>query len=113
VRYTNPATGGDCLSTIRCEMHRLRPGSRTAATRLVGSSVWQVFDGSGTVTVGGQCHEVAVGDMFAVPSWASLQLSSEDGLDAFRFSDDPVYEALGLARTEPDDHIDSDPKDPR
>ncbi len=100
VRYTNPATGGDCLSTIRCEMHRLRPGARTAATRVVGSSVWQVFDGAGMVTVGGQRHEVAVGDMFAVPSWAPLQLSTEDGLDAFRFSDDPVYEALGLARTE-------------
>jgi gentisate 1,2-dioxygenase len=24
VRFTNPATAGDCLSTMRCEMHRLR-----------------------------------------------------------------------------------------
>jgi gentisate 1,2-dioxygenase len=102
VRYTNPATGGDCLSTIRCEMHRLRPGASTAVTRVVGSSVWQVFDGSGTVTIGEQRYEVAVGDMFAVPSWAPLRLASDHGLDAFRFSDDPVYQALGLARTETD-----------
>lgn len=26
VRFTNPATAGDCLSTIRCEMHRQRNG---------------------------------------------------------------------------------------
>jgi gentisate 1,2-dioxygenase len=100
VRYTNPATSGDCLSTIRCEMHRLRPGATTGTTRVVGSAVWQVFSGSGTVWIGEQRHDVAVGDMFAVPSWASLRLASGDGLDCFRFSDDPVYEALGLARQE-------------
>ena len=36
----------------------------------------------------------------AVPSWAPLTLETSDGLDAFRFSDDPVYAALGLAREE-------------
>jgi gentisate 1,2-dioxygenase len=102
VRYTNPATGGDCLSTIRCEMHRLRAGARTATTRTVGSSVWQVFSGAGEVRIGDQRYEVAVGDMFAVPSWMPLRLTSEGGLDTFRFADDPVYEALGLARTETD-----------
>jgi gentisate 1,2-dioxygenase len=80
-------------------MHRLRPGARTATTRVVGSAVWQVFDGTGTVEVGDQRYEVTTGDLFAVPSWAPLTLSTEDGLDAFRFSDDPVYEAIGLART--------------
>jgi gentisate 1,2-dioxygenase len=100
VRFTNPATGGDCLSTIRCEMHRLRPGARTAVIRTAGSAVWQVFEGSGTVTVGGEHYEVGKGDLFAVPSWAPLGFSTEDGLDAFRFSDEPVFEALGLARTE-------------
>jgi gentisate 1,2-dioxygenase len=99
VRFTNPATGRDCLSTIRCEMHRLRPGATTAATRVAGSSVWQVFEGAGVVTVGEEQYEVAKGDLFAVPSWAPLTLRSDSGLDAFRFSDDPVFEALGLART--------------
>ncbi|MGQ0573792.1 MAG: cupin domain-containing protein [Pseudonocardia sp.] len=99
VRFTNPATAGDCLSTIRCEMHRLRPGSRTAAVRVAGSAVWQVFEGSGVVTVGSETYEVGTGDMFCVPSWTPLQLRSDVGLDAFRYSDDPVFEALGLART--------------
>jgi gentisate 1,2-dioxygenase len=99
VRFTNPATGGDALSTIRCEMHRLAPGARTATRRVAGSAVWQVFSGAGVVTVGGARYEVATGDLFAVPSWAPLTIEAADGLDAFRFSDDPVFEALGLART--------------
>jgi gentisate 1,2-dioxygenase len=100
VRFTNPATGGDCLSTMRCEMHRLRAGAATATVRVAGSAVWQVFDGTGVAEVGSERYEVATGDLFAVPSWAPLRMSSADGLDAFRFSDDPVFEALGLARKE-------------
>ncbi|MPZ79238.1 MAG: cupin domain-containing protein [Actinophytocola sp.] len=100
VRFTNPATGGDALTTIRTEMHRLRSGHATAATRVVGSAVWQVFAGTGRAHVGDQTYEVATGDLFAVPSWAPLRVEADDQLDAFRFSDDPVYEALGLARRE-------------
>jgi gentisate 1,2-dioxygenase len=100
VRFTNPATAGDALSTIRCEMHRLRPGSRTAAIRIAGSAVWQVFDGHGTVQLGADAYQVATGDLFAVPSWVPLSISTAGGLDAFRFSDEPVFAALGLARTE-------------
>ena len=99
VRFTNPATAGDALSTMRTEMHRLRPGTATATTRVAGSSVWQVFEGAGTVTVGEERYDVGRGDLFAVPSWAPLTIESGAGLDAFRFSDDPVFEALGLART--------------
>ncbi len=103
VRFTNPATGRDCLSTMRCEMHRLAPGCRTATVRVAGSAVWQVFDGEGTVTVGGERYEVGTGDLFCVPSWAALRLTSGSGLDAFRFSDEPAFEALGLARTSRED----------
>ncbi|MEV4513318.1 cupin domain-containing protein [Dactylosporangium sp. NPDC049525] len=99
VRYTNPRTGGDALSTIRTEMHRLAPGARTAARRVAGSAVWQVFDGAGAVTLAGLRHEVAAGDLFAVPSWVPWTLETADGMDLFRFSDDPVFEALGLDRS--------------
>lgn len=98
VRFTNPDTAGDCLSTIRCEMHRFAPGCHTATRRHVGSSVWQVFCGAGTVTIGGECFEVATGDVVAVPSWAPVAVRTDDGMDAFRFSDEPVHEMLGLAR---------------
>lgn len=108
VRYMNPATGGDVLPTIRAELHRLIRGTEIAPRREIGSSVFQVFDGSGTVTVGDKSWSVTRGDVFVVPSWEPFSAKSEAGttdsdagaLDLFRFSDAPVLEALHLDRRE-------------
>lgn len=100
VRYVNPTTGRDVMPTIRAEFHRLRPGVRTAERREVGSSVFQVFDGSGTLTIDGEHHVVERGDMIVVPSWSALRLSTDDGLDLFRFGDQPIMESLGFARVQ-------------
>jgi len=102
VRYTNPTTGGDVLPTIRAEMHRLRGGAATLARREVGSSVYQVFDGRGSVTVGDHTWSVGRGDMFVVPSWVLFAATAATGastLDLFRFSDSPIFEALHAQRT--------------
>ena len=106
VRFTDPATGADVLPTIRAEMHRVTRGTETAPMSETGSSVYVVFDGSGTVSVGHRTWSVGRGDLFVVPSWQPLSIRSEAGqsdsdsgaLDLFRFSDSPVFEALGLAR---------------
>lgn len=108
VRYANPATGADVLPTIRAEMHRIARGAETAPVRETGSSVYQVFDGSGTVAVGDRTWSVTRGDLFVVPSWEPFSARSEagstdsdsGGLDLFRFSDAPVFEALHLDRQE-------------
>ncbi|MFD8569119.1 cupin domain-containing protein [Streptomyces sp. NPDC059639] len=108
VRYTNPHDGADVLPTIRAEFHRVVRGAETAPVRETGSSVYQVFDGSGTVTVGEKSWTVTRGDLFVVPSWEPFSARSEAGasdsdegaLDLFRFSDAPVFEALRLARTQ-------------
>ncbi|RFS84249.1 cupin domain-containing protein [Actinomadura spongiicola] len=110
VRFTDPASAGDVLPTIRAEMHRITPGTETAPVRETGSSVYQVFDGSGRVTVDGSTWSVSRGDLFVVPSWQPLSIRSEAGaddsdsgaLDLFRFSDAPIFEALRLDRA----HID-------
>jgi gentisate 1,2-dioxygenase len=94
VRYT----GGDVLPTIRAELHRLAPHAATLPGREVGSSVFQVFEGSGEVTVADMSWSVEVGDLFVVPSWASVTaVASATGLDLFRFSDSPILEALHLS----------------
>ena len=108
VRFANPATGADVLPTIRAEMHRIARGAETEPVRETGSSVFQVFDGSGTVTVGDRTWTVTRGDLFVVPSWEPFSARSEAGatdsdsgaLDLFRFSDAPVFEALQLDRTQ-------------
>jgi gentisate 1,2-dioxygenase len=98
VRYTNPTNGGDVLPTIRAEFHRLAPGASTLPGREVGSSVFQVFHGDGTVGVGDLSWTVATGDLFVVPSWLSVTATaSSAGLDLFRFSDSPILEALNLS----------------
>jgi gentisate 1,2-dioxygenase len=94
VRYTNPATGGDVMPTLRTEFHRLRPGAQTVTRQEVGSSVFQVFDGVGEVTVGDHTWTVGHGDLFVVPTWEPLSVATDAGLDLFRFSDTPVFERL-------------------
>jgi len=103
VRYTNPTTGGDIMPTLRTEFHRLAPGARTAARREVGSAVFQVFDGTGEVTVGEKTWTVEHGDLFVVPSWQPLSLATDHGLDLFRFSDTPIFERLHQDRVQIDD----------
>jgi gentisate 1,2-dioxygenase len=100
VRFTNPTSGRDVLPTIRAEMHRLRAGAQTLTRREVGSSVFQVFDGGGTVTVGEHSWSVARGDLFVVPSWApfTAQAAATAHLDLFRFGDAPIFEALHAQR---------------
>jgi gentisate 1,2-dioxygenase len=76
VRFTNPTNGRDVLPTMRTEMHRIATGASTLVRREVGSSVYQVFDGSGTVQVADRSWVVKRGDMFVVPSWAAFTLNS-------------------------------------
>ena len=97
VRYTNPATAGDALPTIRAEFHRFRPGASSTPRRDVGSSVFQVFDGEADVQVGEATWQVGRGDLFVVPSWQPWTVRCDaTAVDLFRFSDAPVYERLGL-----------------
>lgn len=102
VRYTNPTTGGDVMPTLRAEFHRLRPGAATRPRREVGSSVWQVFEGQGTVSLDGVEQRLSKGDLFVVPSWTSWSLRNdepEESLDLFQFSDAPIIERLHFHRT--------------
>ncbi|WTX00897.1 cupin domain-containing protein (plasmid) [Streptomycetaceae bacterium NBC_01309] len=110
VRFMNPVDGTDVLPTIRAEFHRVVRHAETAPVRETGSSVYQVFDGSGTVTVGETTWSVTRGDLFVVPSWTPFSAKSEAGLsdsdsgslDLFRFSDAPVFAALKLDRFQKD-----------
>lgn len=98
IRYVNPTTGGDVMPTVRAEFHRLVPGTRTPGRRDVGSSVWQVFDGSGLFTVGEQEYTVHRGDVVVVPSWVRWSIEAHSDLDLFTFSDAPLIERLRFAR---------------
>jgi gentisate 1,2-dioxygenase len=102
LRFTDPATGADILATMRASMHRVVSGVAATIGAAVGSSVWQVFDGSATVRIGdaerGVEHLVERGDVFVVPSCAAVVIEAATTVDLFAFSDAPVMEKLGLDR---------------
>lgn len=100
LRFADPTTGRDVMPTMRCELHRLVPGSRTPTTRRAGSAVYVAFRGAGVSRVGDARFDWAAGDMFAVPSWATLDHEASEPADLFAVTDAPVLEALGLARSE-------------
>ena len=100
IRYINPTTGGDVMSTIRAQFHRLRAGTQSAPRREVGSSVFQVFEGRGSVVMNGVTHKLDVGDMFVVPSWVQWSLQAETQFDLFHFSDAPIIERLNFDRVQ-------------
>jgi gentisate 1,2-dioxygenase len=49
--------------------------------------------------LGDEVHTLEKGDLFVVPSWVPWSLRAESEFDLFRFSDAPVIERLGFART--------------
>jgi gentisate 1,2-dioxygenase len=98
VRFTNPASGGDVMPTMRCEMHRVVAGAGTRRTRETGSSVWACFAGDGTVELDGVATAVGRGDVIAVPSWVSWSFRAGQEMTLFRVSDAPVLEAMALMR---------------
>ncbi|WP_233615784.1 cupin domain-containing protein [Leucobacter chromiisoli] len=99
VRYVNPTTGGDVMPTIRAEFHRLRAGTETPTRHDVGSQVFQVFEGTGSVVLDGTERELERGDIFVVPSWVPWSLRAEGQFDLFAFSDAPIIERLHFNRT--------------
>jgi gentisate 1,2-dioxygenase len=99
VRYINPTTGGDVMPTIRAQFHRLRAGAVSRPRRDVGSNVFQVFDGKGSVVMNGEEHKLDIGDLFVVPSWVQWSLQAETRFDLFNFSDAPIIERLNFNRT--------------
>jgi gentisate 1,2-dioxygenase len=99
VRFVNPTTGGDVMSTIRAQFHRLRAGTSTDTVREVGSSVYQVFEGRGQIIINGETNTLNKGDLIVVPSWAAWSLHAETEFDVFQFGDHPIIERLNLNRS--------------
>ena len=85
---------------MRTEFHRLAAGAVTGRSRTSASSVWQVFDDTGSVRLNDSGHRLERGDIVAVPAWTEFSLTADSRLDLFTFSDAPVFEKLNLLRTE-------------
>jgi gentisate 1,2-dioxygenase len=98
VEFVQPATGQPVLPTMACEMHRLYPGEQLPARRNTGTSIFVVFRGRGRTLVGNELFEWDRGDVFVIPSWATVSHESDTAADLFAINDRPVLQALGLYR---------------
>lgn len=99
-RFQDPVRDRDVMPTLRCEMRRVKAGVTTVTDRQTGSRVSAILNGVGRVEIGGQTFELAVGDIFVVPSWVTCRIHATSQLDVFTTSDAPVLEALSLYRSE-------------
>jgi gentisate 1,2-dioxygenase len=81
-------------------MQLLPKGFRGKPHRSTDGTVYCVTEGHGSARIGNQTFQFEPQDVFVVPSWASLSLSSEEGAVLFSYSDRPIHEALGILREE-------------
>lgn len=100
VQFTDPITGGVILLTFDCWMHRMGRQLRANATRKTGNSIFVVFTGSGTTSVGHKEFEWEAGDVFVVPSWLPMQHHPVEVSNLLEMSDRPILQSVGLYREE-------------
>lgn len=104
LRYTNPLTGGWAMPTIGTCMQLLPQGFAGKPYRQTDGTVFSVVEGTGKAMItshnGSQEFVFDPRDHFVVPSWHTLQLSSNTGCILFSYSDRPVHEALGIYKEE-------------
>jgi gentisate 1,2-dioxygenase len=105
LEYVNPITGGPTLPTLNCSIQLLAPGLETRSHRHTASAVYFVVSGSGATIVGDQRLEWGPRDNFVVPNWSwhqHLNTSADENALLFCVTDEPVLEALGLSRHQPE-----------
>jgi gentisate 1,2-dioxygenase len=102
--YVNPETGGPTLPTMSCRIQLLRSNERTKSHRHTSTSIYHAFRGSGTTIINGQPFHWQKGDTFIVPLWHwhdHANASSNEEAILFSMNDEPILNAFGLYREEP------------
>jgi gentisate 1,2-dioxygenase len=98
LRYVNPLTGGSPMPTIATFLQLLPAGFAGKRHRATDGTVYCVVEGRGSAVIDGQSFEFEPHDVFVVPSWAELRLSSLDDVVLFSFSDRPLQSAASILR---------------
>lgn len=108
LEYVNPMTGGPALPTLSCWIQMLRAGEKTKPHRHISSAVYFVVRGEGETVVGDQRLEWSQHDSFAVPNWSwhqHINRSQTEEAILFSVNDNPVFQAFGLYREEPEESL--------
>jgi len=98
LRYVNPTNGDWAIPTLATSMRLLPTGVKTLPYRCTEGTVFVMMEGSIEAVIGGQPFTVGPKDILVVPGWTDFTLNCVSEAVFFAFSDQPVYEKLGLRR---------------
>jgi gentisate 1,2-dioxygenase len=99
IELTEPE-GGPAMPTIALHVQQSSAGFASPTVRTTANSLYVVVEGSGEAVVDGQVLTWERGDIVAVPAWRPYSFTVHEDARLVRASDEPVYRALGLLRTE-------------
>ena len=94
------AEGGPAMPTVSLHVQRLGAGFASVTSRSTANSLFTVLEGSGETVVDGETLRWERGDIIAVPAWRPYQHTVHEDAYLVRASDEAVFAALGLLRTE-------------
>jgi len=102
VRYVHRGHGGDIAATIGASAMRIDAGAATTPVRETSSSIVNVFEGRGKVTIDGDELTFERGDIIAIPAWKRVSFESDAGTRTylFRMDDQPLVRAINAYRVD-------------
>jgi gentisate 1,2-dioxygenase len=92
--------GSPAMPTIALHVQQMGAGFASVTRRTTANSIFTVLEGRGETVVDGVTLRWERGDIVAVPSWRPFQHVVHEDAYLVRASDEPVFEALDLLRTE-------------
>ena len=92
--------GGPAMPTIALHVQQSSAGFASPTMRTTANSLYTVIEGRGETLVDGEVLRWERGDIIAVPAWRPYSFTVREDAYLVRASDEPVYGALGLLRTE-------------
>ena len=92
--------GSPAMPTIALHVQQMGAGFASVTRRTTANSIFTVLEGRGVTVVDGITLGWERGDIVAVPSWRPFQHVVHEDAYLVRASDEPVFDALDLLRTE-------------
>ena len=98
LRYANPANGKYPFPTMAAFMQLLPEGFDGKSARSTENAVFNVAEGHGVVTIGGEKFDFGPHDIFVAPGWSEVSFKAKGECVIFSYSDRAAQEAMGFFR---------------
>jgi gentisate 1,2-dioxygenase len=101
LRYTNPMSGGSCMTSLDCYLLGLKKGRPTRAVRSTSNAVCVVAEGEGKTVISDETFAWKPNDVISCPSgaWVSHTATSDEAV-VFQITDRDIIARLGLLKDE-------------